>query len=50
MVPTSLLELVLLPVYDDCCYLLVHEDQDGGEEGENWGKEHVNPPGDIKKV
>ena len=44
MVAAPLLQLVLLPVDDDGCDLLVHEEQDGEEDGGDGGDD-VEIPG-----
>ena len=43
MITTALLQLVLLPVDDDRGDLLVHEEEDGEEEG-GEGSEQVDVP------
>ena len=43
MVSTRFLELELLAVHNDGRDLLVHEDQDGGDNGGNNGQEHSVP-------
>ena len=42
--------LVLLPVDDDGGDLLVHEDEDGGEDGKDWRQEDVDPPWVSEKM
>lgn len=44
MISTTLLKLMFLPIYDDRCNLLIHEDEDGGEHGEHRCEEDIHPP------
>ena len=45
VVAAALLQLVLLPVDNDGGDLQVHEDQNGGQDGEQGRQEDVVPPG-----
>ena len=37
--------LVIFSVDNNCSNLLVHEDEDGGQESKDGGQEDVHPPG-----
>ena len=49
VVATAFLQLVLLPVHDDGGDLLVHEQQDGEEEGGDGGEDVDIPGGSVIK-
>ena len=50
MVSATLLQFVVLVVDNDCGDLLVHEEEDAGEEGEQGSKDAIDPHGVAEQL